>query len=274
MLLVDFWNVDGGRLAYWDSGSGPPLVFIHGVATTGQLWAEDLEPLADQYRLIVYERRGYGSSSESPRSWAAHRDDAIALIEGLDAKPAILVGYSAGASVALDLVLHRPELVSQLALVDSAFNLKRAITPEFVAALIKARLLRKLRGDQRGAEAWVRYIGSYSTGGTAFDRATPERRSLLLANASGIFADSDSGLPTIDESRLSTIRVPITLIEAAKSPPFLRKACFRLRKLLPHARLFTIGNAGHHITVDARDELLTLLRGLEARQPASVAAPP
>jgi pimeloyl-ACP methyl ester carboxylesterase len=254
-------ELNEGRLAYWDSGRGAPLVFIHGVATAGELWARDLEPLAAGHRLIVYERRGYGRSSASPRNWRSHRDDAAALIDALDAKPAVLVGYSAGASIALDLFTSRPDVVRSLVLVDPAVNLRRCITPGFLKAMIGARLLRALSGERLGAEYWVRYVTSYSTGGSGFDRSSPERRETLLANASGIFADSASGLPPfIDDDCLAAIKVPITLIEAKLSPPFLRRSCSRLRAALPQARVSTIANAGHHITVDARDELLAILR--------------
>ena len=78
MTPMRLLEINGGRLAYWESGAGTPVVFIHGVATTGELWSGDLEPLAASCRLLVYDRRGYGQSSESPRNWAAHRDDAAA----------------------------------------------------------------------------------------------------------------------------------------------------------------------------------------------------
>ncbi len=148
-------EVNGGRLAYWDSGRGAPLVFIHGAATAGELWAGDLEPLAADHRLIVYERRGYGSSSASPRNWQSHCDDAAALIDALDAKPAVLVGYSAGASIALDLITSRPDVATSLVLVDPAVNLKRCLTPGFLKAVIGTRLLRALRNERVGAEYWL-----------------------------------------------------------------------------------------------------------------------
>jgi pimeloyl-ACP methyl ester carboxylesterase len=251
--------IPGGHLSCWELGNGTPLVFIHGAATTGGLWARDLEPLAAHYRVIVYDRRGYGGSSASPLSWSAHRDDAAALIQKLDASGCVLVGYSAGASIALDLVLQRPDIARALVLIDPAFNLKRCMTFAMVRALVAARLVRKLRGDRAGAEAWIRYIASYSTGGTAFDKATPERRETLLANAAGLFADSSSGLPTIDEARLAQIRIPVTIIDAKLSPTSLRRASARLQRLLPSARVVTLDNAGHHITIDAREELLAAL---------------
>jgi pimeloyl-ACP methyl ester carboxylesterase len=59
------------QLSYWDKGTGQAIVFIHGVATLGELWAEDLADLATNFRIIVYDRRGYGASSSSPRNWRA-----------------------------------------------------------------------------------------------------------------------------------------------------------------------------------------------------------
>ena len=50
---VDALELDGLRLAYWDEGSGPPVVFVHGVGTSGELWARDIAPLARDCRLIV-----------------------------------------------------------------------------------------------------------------------------------------------------------------------------------------------------------------------------
>src|SRR6187200_570016 len=98
---MQFAELSSGRVAYWAMGDGPPLLFIHGVGTTGELWFRDLQPLASSYRLIVHNRRGYGESSESPREWLGHRDDAAALLATVGVQRAAVVGYSAGASVAL-----------------------------------------------------------------------------------------------------------------------------------------------------------------------------
>jgi Alpha/beta hydrolase family len=65
MQLVD---LDGRRVATWDRGEGTPLLFIHGVGTPGALWQTDLAELAADCRVIVYDRRGYGVSSDSPRA--------------------------------------------------------------------------------------------------------------------------------------------------------------------------------------------------------------
>ena len=86
-------------------------------------------------------------------------------------------------------------------------------------------------------------------------------------NAAGIFADFDSGGGSVDESQLASIGVPITLVELMLSPPFLRRSCQRLKELLPQARGRTIEHSGHWAGLDAREELLGILR--ESIQAAS-----
>lgn len=253
-------SVGDAQLEVWDSGSGTALLFIHGVATPGQIWAADLAELAADARLIVYNRRGYGGSSSSPRNWPAHARDIIALIEKLDAAPAVTIGYSGGAIIAVAAALGRPDLIKQLVLLDPAFNLKQCLTPGFVRTLAAVRLLRQLRGDAAAAERWLRYVSSYSTGGCAFETAPPARREQLLANSPGLFADLASDGGNIDERLLGNIGVPVTIVDAALSPSFLRRSSQRLRRLLPRARSVTLERSGHWIGLDAREELLTILR--------------
>lgn len=254
-------EIDGHQLSYADMGSGQPLVFVHGVGTSGEIWADDLAPLAEDCRLVIYDRRGYGASSPSPRDWRQHRADAEALIEALDAKPAVLVGYSGGAMIALPLALERPDLVSSLVLLDPAFDLKHCRTAGLVKTVLGAQLRRRLFGDRRGAEHWMRYVASYSTGGSAYDKASPERRERLLGNAAAVFDDYASGSgDEVDKSRLANLSVPVTIIDAALSPTFLRRSCDNLRQLLPQARTVTLEHSGHYVSLDARDELLALLR--------------
>lgn len=258
---MDLLTIGEARLAYWDAGAGAPLVFIHGVGNSGGLWADDLAPLAADCRVVVYDRRGYGASSSSPRDWTAHVRDAVALIEALRAAPALLVGYSGGSMIALDLALQRPDLVAGIVLLDPAFNLSRCLTIDLVARLASVKLLRRVRGDESAAAHWLRYVSSYATGGSAFEtRLSPERRARLLANAPGIFDDMASGAGAVDERRLGEVRAPVTLVDATLSPPFLRRSAGRLARLLPRAERVTLARSGHWVGVDARDELLDVLR--------------
>jgi pimeloyl-ACP methyl ester carboxylesterase len=253
-------TVGSSRLEVWDGGTGSSLLFIHGVATSGQMWGADLADLAADFRLIVYNRRGYGGSSSSPRNWGAHGDDTVALIETLNAAPAVVIGYSGGAIVALDAVLKRPDLFARLVLLDPAVNLKRCLTPGFVRTIAAVKLLRWLRGERAAAERWLRCVSSYSTGGCGFEAASDARREQLLTNSAGIFADLASDAGTIDESLLGKIDVPVMIVDAALSPSFLRRSSHRLKQMLPRAHHVTLEHSGHWVALDAHDDLLRILR--------------
>ena len=258
-------DLDGRRLATWDRGEGRPLLFIHGVGTPGALWQADLAELAGDGRVIVYDRRGYGASSESPRDWVAHREDAIALLDELRAMPAVVVGYSGGAMIALDVALHRPDLVRELVLLDPAVNIKRCITPGLIRHMLTARLLNRLGRSRRGAEHWMRYVASYPSGGSGFDKSPVERREALLDNAGGLFADVDAGLGDVPEDRFASMDIATMIVDCKLSPSFLRRSCKRLRELMPQARTVTLEESGHHVGIDAREELVALLRDVVAR---------
>ena len=148
-----------------------------------------------------------------------------------------------------------------LVLLDPAFNVRRCLTPGLIRTVVTAQLLRRLRGDRRGAEVWLRYVT-----GSAFEKAPADRRERLLANAPGIFADLGAGGGEhVDESRFAAIDVPVTLVEAKLSPPFLRRSSTRLKRLIPQAQVIGLDRSGHAVNVDAREEVVTILRDVVSR---------
>jgi len=75
------------------SGSGPPLLLVHGTGSYADLWSPVLDGLARAYRVIAYDRRGFARSSSTPGGGLAeHARDAAALLNALGASPATVVG--------------------------------------------------------------------------------------------------------------------------------------------------------------------------------------
>ena len=87
------------ELHYEDHGSGPPVVLIHGWPLSGRSWEPQVPVLIDAgYRVITYDRRGFGRSSQP---WGGYDYDTLAadlhaLLEHLDVRGATLVGFSMG----------------------------------------------------------------------------------------------------------------------------------------------------------------------------------
>jgi pimeloyl-ACP methyl ester carboxylesterase len=197
-------------------------------------------------------------SRSPPASTRIEPRQTIALIEGLNAAPAVIIGYSAGAIIALELALRRPEVLSGIVLLDPAFNLKQHDTglphhlrngPDLAAdwpapggsgelAALRLQLLHRGLGLRHEDSAGA-------TGEVADER----RRDLCRLRAPAAAASTRAG---------ASISVPITLVKL--SPPFLRRSCQRLKELLPQARGRTNEHSGHWAGLDAPEESLSILR--------------
>jgi pimeloyl-ACP methyl ester carboxylesterase len=102
---------DGTRLRYRDAGSGTPVIFIHGWTLDLDQWDLQAAALAADFRVIRFDRRGYGLSAGSP-SIAADCVDLLALYEHLELGSAALVAMSQGVRVALHFATRSPQRVS------------------------------------------------------------------------------------------------------------------------------------------------------------------
>ena len=90
---------DGTQIYYKDWGTGQPVVFSHGWPLSADSWEAQMVFLASNgYRCIAHDRRGHGRSSQpwSGNEMDTYADDLSELIETLDLKGAVLIGFSAG----------------------------------------------------------------------------------------------------------------------------------------------------------------------------------
>jgi non-heme chloroperoxidase len=90
------------NLHYTDRGTGQPVVLIHGYPLDGASWEKQEDRLLDAgYRVITYDRRGFGASSKPATGYDydTFADDLAALIERLDLRGVTLVGHSIGGGV-------------------------------------------------------------------------------------------------------------------------------------------------------------------------------
>ena len=107
-------NVNGVRLAYEIHGTGEiPLVMVHGGFESRRTWDRVVPHLADSFRVLTYDQRGYGQSERASGQVGIleHVADLAALIEHLGLSPAWAVGQSSGANIVLRLAGERPDLL-------------------------------------------------------------------------------------------------------------------------------------------------------------------
>jgi pimeloyl-ACP methyl ester carboxylesterase len=98
-VTVGHENSSTVEIYYEDHGSGQPIVLIHGYPLNGQSWEKQIPMLLEHgYRVIIYDRRGFGRSSQPTTGYDydTFASDLNILMTTLDLNRAILVGFSMG----------------------------------------------------------------------------------------------------------------------------------------------------------------------------------
>jgi pimeloyl-ACP methyl ester carboxylesterase len=244
---VPLREINGVRLLVEESGSGDPLVLVHGSWDDRQTWALIEGDLARRFRLVSYDRRGHTGSDDSaaPGSRRDDEDDLEGLIETLGLAPAHVVANSFGSSIALGLVArqpqlfrtlcaHEPPLISLAADDPAVATFGDAVTP--VLELIG-------RGER---EAAAREFVEIVLGPGAWEMLPEEDRATMVRNADTFAGEAlDPAWADIDLDALSGISVPILLTQGDQSPPMFAAIIARLSTVIESAEVRTLTGAGH-----------------------------
>jgi non-heme chloroperoxidase len=114
---------DGTEIYYKDWGSGPPVVFSHGWPLSSDSWESQMLFVASHgYRAIAHDRRGHGRSTQSwnGNEMDTYADDLAAVIEALDLRDVVLIGFSTGGGEVTRYVgRHGTSRLSKLALISA-----------------------------------------------------------------------------------------------------------------------------------------------------------
>lgn len=115
-------SADGTRIAYKRTGSGPPLVLVHGATADHTTWIDALPFLEAHFTVYAIDRRGRGESGDAEEySLEREVEDVVGVVESID-EPVHLLGHSFGGICALEavlrtdrlrrLVLYEPEVIA------------------------------------------------------------------------------------------------------------------------------------------------------------------
>jgi len=128
-------DVNGTRLFYQQSGTGPDVVLVHAVTSNQAVWmfAGLVDALTEHYRVTSYDLRGHGASDRPKSGYtsAAMASDFAELHKGLGLGPAVLLGHSFGGVVSMHAAVEFPEAVRGVILSDSFFPGLKHIEPNF-----------------------------------------------------------------------------------------------------------------------------------------------
>jgi len=256
--------VNGIALEYSASGSGAPVVFIHGafIADVFRPLVSEIQAAGGGWRLITYHRRGYGGSTHvaGPTTMQLQSRDCRALLSFLHIERAHVVGHSFGASVALQLALEEPALVYSLVLLEPGLFVGASAESYRDALLHSARRYRE-EGAAPVTEAffsarWPHYSRA------ALDAALPGAFPQALADA-GTFFDADlSALEwSFSDAEARHVTQPALVVLGGGSEalhPRFRETYDLLLDWLPNADGFILPGATHFLHLETAGNSKTL----------------
>jgi pimeloyl-ACP methyl ester carboxylesterase len=251
-----FAEVKGASLYYETVGAGEPVVLLHAGIADRRMWDRQLEALAEHYRVLRFDRRGFGQSPLTDGPYT-HHEDLRGLLDGLDIERASLVGCSMGGGAAIDFALRYPERVRALVLVGSAVSGAESDEPppqewdELVAADQAGDLERVSELEVR---IWV--DGPYRSP----EEVDPAVRDLvrdmnliaLRSEASGLGEELPADPPAAE--RLGEIRIPTLVVVGALDRPEVVARSEALAQDIPQARKVVMEGTAHVPNMERPEE--------------------
>ena len=247
-------------IAYEMQGSGPLVVFLHGIGGNRTNWYEQLDHFGDRFCAVTWDARGYGASDDPPQTlkFGDYADDLNRLLDHLKAERAHLVGLSMGGMIIQDFYARYPQRVATLSLVDTSSGFGG--TSEEVKRDFLSRRLDPLEKGMTPADIAPGVV-QVLAGKSAPEAVRAKLRASLSALRVEPYKQALHAIITTDfRSVLATIKVPTLVIvgdEDVVTPP---PASDFLVKSIPGASLITIPQAGHLTNIEKPEAFRAALR--------------
>lgn len=255
--------VDGGGAVFCEvTGHGPPVVLTHDALLHRETWDAQFESFSRSYRVVRWDRRGYGRSDE-PRAQYAGDDDLARVVASLTEPPAVLIGCSNGGLLSLLCALKHPELVAALVLVGPIVS-GLGFTGHFTS-----RGGRRA-GDVRTAAEEIEYWSSTDPWFTApaNSGARNRLRALLSANPNNLRPKEhlEQAFESPVLGRLGQITVPTLIIAGEHDIADVHAHCGAIEAAIPGARRLVLPGSGHLAHFEMPSEFNTAVLGFLAAQ--------
>lgn len=233
---------DGIEIFYKEAGQGLPVVFVAGYFGVSDIWDAQFSALADCYRTVVYDSRGYGRSAKplasEAYSIARHAEDLRCVLDaaGIDG-PVVLVAHSIGGNIASTFAVNHPARVAGIVYmgcyVDGRQMRDAGMSVDMVSAAVST---------PSGAVDFYRPFGVPDTVGA---EAAKWPAHALQANARA-FLTHDMARQYVN------IGVPALILQGDKDVPNpIDPFGTGLQKALPNARLEVLAGVNHFPSLEA-----------------------
>jgi 4,5:9,10-diseco-3-hydroxy-5,9,17-trioxoandrosta-1(10),2-diene-4-oate hydrolase len=273
-------RIEGRAVNYVEMGSGPPILFVHGLSGLWQNWLENIPDFARDHRVVAVDLPGFGES-EMPRekiSISGYGRFVDAFMDQIGMEACTLVGNSMGGFVGLECAIKFPHRVERLVLVSAAGLsiehqrneplLKAMYLGENVAQWVTARVVgrsRELASRRRSRKAMLWYVTPHA------ERWSPE---MVIEQARG--AGKPGFLPALDaltdypiRDRLDDVKCPTLVVWGEKDFLVPVKDAYKFGELISDSRVIVYEDVGHVAMLEVPERFNADVRAFIAEQAES-----
>ena len=249
-------EVNGYEMAYQETGSGSPLVLVHGALADYRVWYAQVPEFAKTYRVIAVSLRHY-----YPEKWDGkgddfsieqHATDVVAFIRKLNLGKVHLLGHSRGGAVVVNVAKQSPDVIRTLILEDaSGLETLLPETPETrkLAAETKPPGETLARNLATGNLELAAQVFADSQGGPGtWSKRTPEQKQIVFDNLGT--ALKATGRPPTTCEQIVKFNFPILLLNGERSPRRYGEMFAAMRKCKDIPEPIIIPNAAHSMNRD------------------------
>ncbi|MFE6719053.1 alpha/beta fold hydrolase [Streptomyces albidoflavus] len=266
-----FPSGDGG-LAFLDTGppptgtatAAPALVLLHPGWTDHTLWHEVVPLLAARHRVIAPDARGHGASANASRPFR-QCDDLAALLHHLGTGPAVLIGCSMGADIAVSTALEHPGLVRALVVGGGGTGQNAELRTPWVVENAARQQAALAAGDLPG---WAEHFAHGAVGlqrqpGDVPPELLERIRTAGLRTLTKHTPDEpDHHVPVPDlPTRVAELTVPVLAVNGALDAPELAAHARHVADSAPWGRTVTLPDAGHFAPMERPGEFVEAVEG-------------
>lgn len=270
-------TLHGHDLSYVDSGSGPVVLFIHGILGSQQQWAHLVDKLDDDHRVVLPDLFGHGDSAKplGDYSLSAHAAAMRDLLDHLGIERVTLVGHSLGGGIAMQFFYLFPERVERLVLVSSGglgrevnLVLRSATLPgaaQVLSVVASAPVLSRVEALGRGASkvGWKpgADMGAIWQGFSSLGDS--ESRRAFLATTKAVIDFGGQSISAHDHLE-GSLPIPTLIVWGTKDRMIPVSHARSVQESLPDCQVELFEGAGHFPHLDDPDRFARVLRAFIA----------
>ncbi len=245
-------SADNTPIAFERSGSGPPLVLVHGTTADHTRWAPVLPTLEEQFTVYAIDRRGRGESGDADEYELEREfEDVAAVVDSVD-EPVILLGHSYGALCSLEAALLTDNLRA-LVLYEPPIPVDdHEVYQEDELAEMKSLL--EEGDDEQALVVFLSEIADIPAAQIETLRSAPNWQARVDAAHTAYRETQAPDSYQFEPARFDRMTTPTLLLAGGESPQWFRDAVESVNDALPDSRIVVL-EGQEHVAINTAPEL-------------------